>query len=851
MVHYADLTCRDEERRSLNSLEALNLNGIDYIEISAQDLNSQRFIHVYFIRDLSDEDLAGFVNKPDLFTISGGVRIRDIKVLSVKGSEGHLVIEVDRAGDFSIYQLEIKSDHLDPAYAQCDFSFKGGCPSHLDPKTTSIYSAKQLPEPIIDYNAKDYASFRKALIDLIPTLIPDWEERHEADLGIMLLELLAYAGDQLSYFQDSVANEAYLETALQRISVRRHARLIDYRMHDGASARAFVCICVDNESVTLPKGTQVLTRINVPLGTEALPPDPIIPYRLKKEALKKSDAVFETYERTELWACLNNICIHTWGGKNCCLPRDTTSVDLEDLKGDLSRVLKEGDFLLLEEVKGPITGKPEDRNSSHRQIVRLTKIEKKSDPLFNNKGEPRKNKTDPEMPILRVNWNRADKLDFPLCISSSNEEQGIIEGVSVAKGNLVLADHGRTYEEPEKPEGKRIPLPIKPIHESQRRAHRIHLKYGPLSYRIYLDPNKPKPPVRDMFKVDPHLAKPQVLKLEINNDRSWTEAPDSNLLNSNPFDPHYVVETDNSGRAIIRFGDNKHGKVPPERDPSDEKKVTNDQKKGIAVTYRVGVGRSGNVGPDSLVHIIDSEKGIGISLMKQKEKRLPIYNPLPARGGIDPEPIENVKQLAPAEFHAKQFRAVTEADYADAAKEHPDVDKAVAAFRWTGSWHTVFISIDPFGTNEVNSDLKKQVKNLVEQRALAGYDVVVEGPTYVPLEIDVDICTSPDHFMGDVERALLDALSRRKLSDGSLGFFYPDRFTFNQPLYLSELYDAIHKVKGVDSARVTKFNRLGKPINDDKKNGFIRVGNLEIIRLDNDPSLPDNGILKLNIRGGK
>ena len=70
--------------------------------------------------------------------------------------------------------------------------------------------------------------------------MPDWTERHVPDLGITLVELLAYVGDYLSYYQDAVATEAYLDTARRRISVRRHVRLVDYRMHDGCNARAWV-----------------------------------------------------------------------------------------------------------------------------------------------------------------------------------------------------------------------------------------------------------------------------------------------------------------------------------------------------------------------------------------------------------------------------------------------------------------------------------------------------------------------------------------------------------------------------------------------------------------------------------
>src|SRR6185312_4621661 len=77
--------------------------------------------------------------------------------------------------------------------------------------------------------------------------MPDWKERHAADIGIMLVEVLAYVGDYLSYYQDAVATEAYLDTARQRISVRRHGRLVDYVLSEGTNARAFVAVAVDGE----------------------------------------------------------------------------------------------------------------------------------------------------------------------------------------------------------------------------------------------------------------------------------------------------------------------------------------------------------------------------------------------------------------------------------------------------------------------------------------------------------------------------------------------------------------------------------------------------------------------------
>src|SRR5437879_4243476 len=82
-------------------------------------------------------------------------------------------------------------------------------------------------EPEINYLGKDYNSFRQLILDRLSLITPNWKERHIPDIGITLVELLAYVGDYLSYYQDAVATEAYLETARQRISVRRHAKLVD------------------------------------------------------------------------------------------------------------------------------------------------------------------------------------------------------------------------------------------------------------------------------------------------------------------------------------------------------------------------------------------------------------------------------------------------------------------------------------------------------------------------------------------------------------------------------------------------------------------------------------------------
>lgn len=810
MANSKYLACDDEDR--LKSLKGhLTLDGIDYVEVSAESLAEQCKIKVYFINSLHLDELA---SHPELFSIKGGVRVQNIRVIHVTKVDEHLEVEVDRPGDFSTYTLVIESGLLDPAYARCDFSFKAGCPSRFDCKPLLVCLPEQHTEPLIDYMAKDYASFRQALLDLIPTLVPNWKERLEADLGITLVELLSYVADHLSYYQDAVANEKCLEYARQRVSVRRHARLIDYRMHDGASARAFIHFSV-NSTGSLPAGTQVLTRIAVPLGAQGPPHKPVIQADLKERALAVAGVVFETVGETSVQSSLNHVKIHAWGNRDCCLPRGTTTVDLE-IREETSG-LKPGDFLLFEEVKGSETGLGADADLTHRQVVRLTKVEPTQDLLLNKD-------------LTRISWDVADKLAFPICLSVKLPDGTYVEDVSVARGNLVLADHGCTIEA-EKRSG-----PRKPIHLSLRRAHRVRLNDGPLSFRIPLpDDNGSLAPAKNLWLLDPRKAEPQVTRLAVIQNgtvqpNNWVPVRD--LLDSGPFDPHFVVETENYGNAVIRFAFGGFGMAP--QDDTE-----------LLVAYRVGVGRAGNVGAETLVHVINPDASAEWPDIDS------VRNPLEAWGGIDPEGLEQVKQLAPAAFHAEQLRAVTEEDYARAAEKHKEISRAVATFRWTGSWHTVFITIDPVGRTEVSPELERRVKDWVTRYTQAGYDLEIDPPSYVPLEIEVNVCTSPDHFRADVLEALLVDLSSRPLPDGRRGFFHPDNFTFGEALYLSQLYAAIESVEGVDSAEVTIFQRLGKATDNELEQGYIPMGRLEIARLDNDPNFPDNGILRLNMMGGK
>ena len=124
---------------------------------------------------------------------------------------------------------------------QVEFSFKVECGPNFDcAPQPPVARRPQSRRRLSTISPRTTAASASILLDRMNQLLPSWGATSEADMGIMLAELIAYVGDNLSYQQDAIATEAYIETARSRISLRRHARLVDYLVHDGCNARAWI-----------------------------------------------------------------------------------------------------------------------------------------------------------------------------------------------------------------------------------------------------------------------------------------------------------------------------------------------------------------------------------------------------------------------------------------------------------------------------------------------------------------------------------------------------------------------------------------------------------------------------------
>lgn len=865
-----DLICRTDPRRDAVR-RMKGRNGLDYVEF---DNASAPTLYVYFLGKLPPE-LAG--NKPGIerfLTIDGGERVTGIRIVDVDPQvsedperDDYLAVTLDRTGDFSTYTLRLVGvDDIDPRYDRVPFSFKIDCPSEIDCAPTCACCPPALDEPQINYLAKDYDSFRQLILDRLAVLMPTWTERHVPDIGITLVELLAYTGDLLSYYQDAVATEAYIGTAKQRISMRRHARLVDYLMHEGCNARAWVQIAVSGHLELPSSRIAFVTGLNVPESARQSVIALTDVDRLPAHSFEYYEPMPSTPSRPiALRPGHNRIPFYTWGRRECCLAAGATSATLVDTwlvelppdpaspdasagtPNDASsqksarlpsptRALdvQVDDVLVFEEVLGAKTGNAADADPKRRWAVRVTKVELTEDPVY-LVDLPRAQETrHVPTPLVNIEWAEEDALPFPLCISTLGQAPDCeyLTDISVARGNIVLVDHGRTVSQALPPvpgeisdgccecEGEPSDVTTRPD------RYRPTLAQAPL---VYSEPMAVPPlAASKTLKQDPRSAIPA---LALVDDAGFAWMPKPDLLASGPNDRDVVAEVNNDGRTHLRFGDDELGRAPTVGE-------------GFAATYRVGGGVPGNVGAEAIsVLVLDNYSVSGVTIT--------VRNPLPAQCGIDPESMEEVRMLAPAAFRQTIERAITAADYATIAERNPRLQRAAARLTWTGSWYEADVAVDPLGSEMTDEALRRAVAKQLHRYRRMGHDMRVQRAVYVPLKLSLEACALPGYERGHVKAALLARLGSGLALCGNHGFFHPDELSFGQAVFLSRIIGAAQAVQGVECVTVTEFHRLFEPPNHEIDNGILPLASYEIAQLDNDPDHPERGQLRITVRGGR
>jgi predicted phage baseplate assembly protein len=291
---------------------------------------------------------------------------------------------------------------------------------------------------------------------------------------------------------------------------------------------------------------------------------------------------------------------------------------------------------------------------------------------------------------------------------------------------------------------------------------------------------------------------------------------------------------DDIGRACLRFGDDSYGLLPAAGTT-------------FSAAYRRGNGIRGNVGQESLYHIAIDKNA---SLLAQMDSPVILVdNPMNAHGGVDAQSIDDVRQHVFSSF-SLQERGVTPGDYKEIAEREPDIQKANAVLGWTGSWYTLFLTAEPISGVDFDEKFRCEFAKRMEYFRMAGTDLMIVPPIYVPLEISMTVTVQPNYARKIVRDILREVFSNRQWPDGQRGIFHPANYTFGQPVYLSELYAAAYGVVGVQLVKVDTFSRQDMPYVSGLDEGQLTMDWMEIACLENDSDVPDKGIFRLNVIGG-
>lgn len=797
--------------------------GIDYLFV---DPGTQTDLYVHFISPPSAAQ-AGQLTAERVSIIATAGDAPPVRVGSVDFPivGGVLVMRIGTTapGSFTTYTLRLANPPvgapvLDPYLAQLDFSFKAGCYSDIDcdhaPPVCEPQDRVDFP---VDYQARDFWSLRTALLDFASQRYPLWADRLEADAGVMLAEVMSALGDEMAYYQDHVAREAHFETAVQRRSLRRHARLIDYRIHDGLGAVTMLDVTA-RAAGTLTAGDALFAlrdglRVDYAVGRSLTEMTALPPQAYKIDPARNADQLIP----------------YQWDVSDVCLAAGTTELWLTDNVlaaltpfDDTPQDRQPGRWMLLR------TAPFDPGLPARRQLVRVIVAEVVHDPLTG-------------LDTTHIVWESEQKLPCEFDFAALS-----------VRGNIIPAVGGRLIDqefligpgaEAIPPAGQTPPWAIERVGPD-----------GEVSFIFSLAETDTQGLVRRgaaSAPDDPRQAAPELLLVERVSDgaggfidgRAWSWR--SSLLDTpaaQALDPSFILDDGLWRRIVgyrrpdgefehldyasgdgvsIRFGDGTFGLIPA-------------RGTRLRVRYLVGNGRRANLPAGAVT---------GFDQASVKAIVAAVENPLAITSGIDPETPGEIRQLAPEAFHAVTYRAVRPEDYAEAAQRLDWVQRAGCAFRWTGSWQTAFVTPDPKSSVQITDAERIDLEHQLDRFRQAGRETHSLDPRYADLDLKIGFCVTSDAYASEVKAKVEAALT------GS-GFFCADNFSFGTPLERARLEAAIQTVPGVRAVETISFRRRGffdwRPLSVSS----YQPGLNEVIRVENDLLHPDRGSIQLMAEGG-
>ena len=775
-------------------LEGTAWQGIRYLELALPTTGAYKAV------------VTAHLNQPvgalqaDNVTLTGG-RARANLAYDITLGVSEVTLSFPSFGDHSEYRVNLVQGgntalRIHPFFASAAFRFTIDCKGGDCEDSGELPSATPATRPAVDLLTKDFNGFVRVLTDWVKVRNPHWADLSPASFERVLVDLLAWQGDMLSYYQDRVANEAFIDTASQRHSLRQHATLLGTTLFDGAAATTTLAFDVSSSGF-VPEGVAVRVK-----GRE------------------ESPVVFTLTERGRVKEANNSadLQLAAWpDASDATVPEGAT----EALLWGQGMDLVEGDRIAF--VQGAFS-----------QVVTLTAVSQES--VAGWVASPEDDfdvSIDAPNPLTRVTW------DEPLtsALYPWIDERGALR----IHANLVDAVHGQRKTAWVGVAGSGAGRRDVVMTLTRRNSIVSRVNRGDAVIYLLRAFQVPEHPV--LFDATGAETSEPAFELIVDGE-TWSRA--EHLHSSKSYDQHYVATADEDGSLWVQVGDGTTGhEIEVEL---DEETGAVSPRSSIELHYRLGDPIAGNTALDTLTEIVKPTSGsdeeaalAGLGY----PSGITVTNVLPGTGGRQPQSRAAAREAIPASLrHGDLERAVSLSDYAEVAMQVDGVARATAR-SLGGIFNTVLVLVDPEEGDELDDELKAQVEAHLEKRRMAGREVRVSGPTYVPLEIELIVCVKTGFQRHKVRDRVLAEL--RPGTDERRGLFHPDRLSFGDEVRLGDLLAVVAAIPGVKTVKAVTFRKRTDPTAT--VSPILSFGVTEVPRLDADPDYPEHGSLGVRVVG--
>jgi hypothetical protein len=655
---------------------------------------------------------------------------------------------------------------------------------------------------------------------------------------------MAAMGDEFAYLQDRYAHEAYLSTATQTQSIINLARLVDYDVDYGQSAVTTLAIGVS--------GVAQFTRPRTDLSITS--PDRAYALRDGIGAIP-----FEIIEEIWVHPGWNEVPLYCADAGEPCLEHGATEAFLEIAPPDGSDPSTTPDGTVLAEPADVWVGRKiiltsglgEADEPNRAWAVTIIAVEDYVDTLV-----------DDTITLTRIEWDEAEALPFQMPIKHSvahfNCAQAIA-GKTVTEtfrvgsdGDLKARFSGESAFHVE----KMLQLPRGVEREgacengARGRILRFGLEASADAGLAWNGKAGDAEPIMSVIDIAPDFTIPDQI--------AYTPAPSSQvwdfveqIVDADAEDHAYTVEhglwrevlryqkpsgdvvhrdyASNAGFSL-RFGDRGFGIAPADATI-------------LQATYLTAPGMDANLPANTVTYLAEPGVAGAIPTMDYAEW---VKNPFPISSAKAPEAVDNIRLNAPQAYQALTLRAVKNQDYKDILERRETLQQADANTRWTGSWPTDFIAVDPKGTTHLSDELRLSLEQELDCIRQAGRSVCLKDPDYVAIDIIVDVCLEPVASNSKMVRKISKRLASKSDTDA---FFHPDNISFGQALIRSELEATIQCVDGVRAVEAIQIRKRGShdfiPMEP-----RVELAPHQIFQLTNDPAHPEHGYIEISPHGG-